>query len=111
MKFHGGQDFTAEDVAFSFERAMAESSDWKEQVKSITGVEIVNDHAVILKTDEPNPILPNQLTTVFIMDKGWSEEHDVTTPQDFAAKQETYAVRNANGTGPYKLVNPARPKS
>lgn len=107
VKFHEGQDFTAEDVKFSLERAMAESSDYKEQVASITGVEIVNDHEVILKTDEPNPILPNQLTTLFMMDKGWSEEHDVVEPQDYAEKQETYAVRNANGTGPYILESRA----
>jgi peptide/nickel transport system substrate-binding protein len=101
VAFHGGQEFTAEDVKFSFERAQMPSSDWKEQVKSITGVEIVDDHTVILRTDGPNPILPNQLTSMYIMDKGWAEEHDVTAPQAYADNEETYAVRNANGTGPY----------
>lgn len=103
VKFHDGSDFTAEDVAFSFERAKAPSSDWKEQVATVTDVEIVDDHTVILRTDGPNPILPNQLTSVYIMDKTWSEANDVAEPQDFAAKQETYSVRNANGTGPYIL--------
>ena len=107
VKFHGGQDFTAEDVKFSFERALAPSSDWKEQVKGVTAVEIVDPMTVILKTDGPNPILPNQLTSVYIMDSGWAEEHDVMVPQDFAAKEETYAVRNANGTGPFVLASRA----
>lgn len=107
VKFHGGEDFTAEDVKFSFERALAPSSDWKEQVKGVTEVEIVDPLTVILHTDGPNPILPNQLTSVYIMDKGWSEEHDLAVPQDFAAKQETYSVRNANGTGPYILASRA----
>ncbi|SDW41647.1 peptide/nickel transport system substrate-binding protein [Albimonas donghaensis] len=107
VKFHGGQDFTAEDVKFSFERALAPSSDWKEQVKGVTSVEIVDPMTVILKTDGPNPILPNQLTSVYIMDSGWAEEHDVMVPQDFAAKEETYAVRNANGTGPFVLASRA----
>ncbi len=103
VTFHDGSEFTAEDVAFSFERAKAPSSDWKEQVASVTEVEIVDDHTVILRTDGSNPILPNQLTSVFIMDKTWSEANDVLEPQDFAADEETHSVRNANGTGPYVL--------
>ena len=37
------------------------------------------------------------------MSKSWCEEHKVTKPQDFTNKEETYAARNANGTGPYVL--------
>ena len=42
-----------------------------------------------------------------MMDKGWTEKNNVAEPQDFKAKQETFAVRNANGTGPFKLVSRA----
>ena len=38
VKFHDGADFTAEDVIFSFGRAMHEASDYKEQIKSITSI-------------------------------------------------------------------------
>ena len=107
VKFHDGADFTAEDVAFSFERANAESSDYKEQAKNVTGVEIIDDYTVKLLTGGPNPILPNQLTSIYMVDKGWAEANNVVAPQDFAAKEETYAVRNANGTGPFKLVSRA----
>ncbi|MEM8754087.1 MAG: ABC transporter substrate-binding protein, partial [Pseudomonadota bacterium] len=107
VKFHDGADFTAEDVAFSFERANAEASDFKEQAKNVTKVEIIDDYTVKLHTAGPNPILPNQLTSIFMVDKGWAEANDVVNPQDFAAKEETYAVRNANGTGPFKLVSRA----
>lgn len=37
------------------------------------------------------------------MSKAWSEKHGVTKPQNRAAKEETYAVRHAMGTGPFKL--------
>ncbi len=107
VKFHGGEDFTAEDVVFSFERARHEASDYKEQIKSVTEVKIVDDHTIELVTDGVNPILPNQLTSMYIMDKGWSEANNVASPQDFAAKEETFAVRNTNGTGPFALVSRA----
>lgn len=107
VKFHDGADLTAEDVAFSIERAQSESSDFKEQVKSIVRVEVIDPHTVKLYTDGPNPILPNQLTSTYIMDKGWATTNNVLKPQDFKAKEETYAVRNANGTGPFKIVSRA----
>lgn len=107
VKFHDGSDFTAEDVVFSFERANHEASDYKEQAKNVTSVQVIDDYTVKLMTDGPNPILPNQLTSIYMMDKGWAEANNVTAPQDFKAKEETYAVRNANGTGPFKLVSRA----
>ena len=107
VKFHGGEDFTAEDVVFSFQRARHEASDFKEQIKSVTEVRVVDDHTIELVTDEVNPILPNQLTSMFIVDKGWAEENAVVDPQNFAGGEETFATRNANGTGPFKLVSRA----
>lgn len=103
VKFHGGEDFTAEDVVFSFERAKMESSDMKELLVSIKEVRAVDDFTVEMETDGPNPILPNNLTNLFIMDKGWAEANDVTVPAEFDASEETYAVRNANGTGAFML--------
>lgn len=37
------------------------------------------------------------------MSKAWSETHDTLVPQRFAQGEENYAVRNANGTGPFSL--------
>ena len=107
VKFHDGSAFTAEDVVFSFERAKHEASDYKEQAKNVAMVEVIDDYTVKLKTDGPNPILPNQLTSIYIMDKDWSEANNVTSPQDFKAKEETFAVRNTNGTGPFSVVSRA----
>ena len=103
VKFHGGEDFTAEDVVFSFGRAKLESSDMKELLVTIKEVRAVDDFTVEMETEGPNPILPNNLTNLFIMDKGWAEKHDVTKPAEFDDGEETYAVRNANGTGAFML--------
>lgn len=107
VTFHDGSEFNAEDVVFSFERAKAESSDFKEQAKNVASVEVIDDYTVKLVTDGPNPILANQLTSIMMLDKDWAEANDVVAPQDYAAEEETYAVRNANGTGPFKLVSRA----
>jgi peptide/nickel transport system substrate-binding protein len=40
-----------------------------------------------------------------MMDKEWSEANNTVTVQDYKEKKDNYAVRNANGTGPYVLVS------
>ena len=48
-------------------------------------------------------MLLRQLPTLAIMSKAWSEKNNVMTPQDFNKKEESFAARNAMGTGPYML--------
>ncbi|MBX2881780.1 MAG: ABC transporter substrate-binding protein [Granulosicoccus sp.] len=105
VKFHGGEDFTAEDVVFSFNRAKLESSDMKELIVTVKEVRAIDDYTVEIETDGPNPILPNNLTNLFMMDKGWAEANEVTTPAEFDDGEETFAVRNTNGTGPFMMVS------
>jgi peptide/nickel transport system substrate-binding protein len=101
--FHNGNPFTADDVAFSIERAQAETSNMRELVASIREVEVVDDHTVRFHTDGPDPILIDKLTNLFIMNRAWAEENNATQPQNFDAGEEHFAARNANGTGPYML--------
>ena len=54
-------------------------------------------------TKGPNPILPNEITSLSIMSKAWAEANNVVVPQDYKGGEENYAVRHANGTGPYTL--------
>ncbi|MEO0485717.1 MAG: ABC transporter substrate-binding protein [Pseudomonadota bacterium] len=103
VTFHGGEAFTAEDVVFSFERAKQPNSDMKELIGSIVEVRAVDDFTIEMVTDGPNPILPSNLTNLFIMDKGWSEANNTVNVQDFEGGEITYATTNANGTGPYML--------
>ncbi len=39
------------------------------------------------------------------MSKSWSEKNRSQNIQDYKAKEENFASRNANGTGPYKLIS------
>ncbi len=105
VKFHDGADFTAEDVVFSINRAKQPNSDMKELINSIVEVRAVDDHTVEIVTDGPNPILPANLTDLFIMDQGWTEANNTVDVQDFEGGEITFATTNVNGTGPYKLVS------
>ena len=105
VKFSGGQDFTAEDVVFSFTRAKSTNSAMKELLTSITEIRAVDDLTVEFVTDGPNPILPANFTNLFIMDKGWAEENDIVEVQNMAEGETTFAATNANGTGPYTVAS------
>jgi peptide/nickel transport system substrate-binding protein len=103
VKFHDGTPFTADDVVFSIERAMAPTSNFRQFTTGVQGARKIDDHTVLVYTTVPNPVLLRQLTEVRIMSKAWAEKNKVVQPQNFVQKEETYAARNANGTGPYML--------
>ncbi len=103
VKFHDGTPFTAADVVYSIERALHPNSNFRAYTTAIQGARAVGDHTVLVYTTVPNPVLLRQLTELRIMSKAWSEKHKVTAPTNFVQKEESYAVRNTNGTGPYML--------
>lgn len=105
VTFHGGETFDADDVVFTINRAKTENSAMKELLTSVVEVRAKAPNIVEFVTDGPNPILPSNLTNMFIMDQGWSEANDVTGVQNIDEGETTFAAINANGTGPYKLVS------
>jgi peptide/nickel transport system substrate-binding protein len=105
VKFHNGNAFDADDVVFSLDRARQPTSDYKGYLTSVEKVSKVDAHTVHIKTKGPNPILVENLTNLFMMDKEWSEANNAGKVQDFKNKEENFAVRNANGTGPFALVS------
>jgi peptide/nickel transport system substrate-binding protein len=105
VRFHNGDAFNADDVVFSIERALQPNSDMRAIVSSIEAVSKVDDYTVHFKTKGPNPILPDQLTIIYMMDKEWCEANNTVTVEDYKAKKDNFAARNANGTGPYAVVS------
>ena len=105
VTYHDGAAFDSEDVVFSLNRAMADGSDMKELLSSVKEVRAVDSHTVDIETNGPNPLLVNNLTNMFMMDKGWAEANNVMTPHNVAKGETNFATMNTNGTGAFKLVS------
>ncbi len=103
VKFHDGKPFTAEDVVFSLRRAADEGGDFKGVVGEIKEVRQVSEFVVDVETKAPFPILPDQLSTTYMMSKAWCEENQAARPVDRRKGIENAASFRANGTGPYRL--------
>jgi peptide/nickel transport system substrate-binding protein len=103
VKFHDGTSFTADDVTFSFQRAAADGSDMKGYTAPIKEVRRVNDLAVDVETSAPFPILPDTLTSLYILSKKWCEDNKAERSVDRRKGVENTASFRANGTGPYRL--------
>jgi peptide/nickel transport system substrate-binding protein len=102
--FHDGAPFTADDVVFSIERAQLPSSNFKVYASPVGKARKVEDFTVEIETPGPSPLIHELLDTIRIMSRAWCEKHGARKPQDFKTGEETFASRNANGTGPYVLV-------
>jgi peptide/nickel transport system substrate-binding protein len=103
VKFSDGTPFTADDVVFSITRAMGKTSNYTVYTQGVDKVVKVNDNTVDFIMKGPNPVLLNQLTELRIMSKAWAEKNKSVEPKDIRTKDETYAHRNAMGTGQYMV--------
>ncbi len=104
VKFHDGSPFTADDVVFSVERVLHPLSNLKSSVQGVSSARRVDELTVDLIMSEPNPVLLSHLFNFRIMSRAWCQKHAALTPQNFKDKEDTFAARHANGTGPYKLT-------
>ena len=104
VRFHDGAPFTADDAVFSITRALAKTSQRANQMRGITGARKLDATTIEITTAAPDAALPDKLWLVAMMSQVWCEKNNVAQPQDYNGKQETFAVRNTNGTGPFVQV-------
>jgi peptide/nickel transport system substrate-binding protein len=104
VKFADGSPFTAEDVIFSFGRIKQPQGTMQIYVTGIAEIKKIDDHTIDVILSAPNPILLRNIVDFRIMSKAWAEKNKTTNTQDFKNKEDNYASRNVNGTGPYKIT-------
>jgi peptide/nickel transport system substrate-binding protein len=98
VKWHDGSSFTADDVVFTYQRARNvpnSPASFLQFLKHVAKATAVDDHTLVIETDQPDPILLNELLNVWIV----SRKHgaDATTADYNSGKA-------AMGTGPYREV-------
>lgn len=104
VKFHDGSPFTADDVVFSFGRIKQPQGTMQIYVTGINEIKKIDDHTIDVILAAPNPILLRNIIDFRIMSHLWAEKNKTTNTQDYKAKEENFASRNTNGTGPYRIT-------
>ena len=77
VKFHDGALFTADDVAFSIERALHKNSQRAFQLRGVIEARKVDDLTVDFLLAAPDAVLPEKLIYVAMMSRAWSAAHGV----------------------------------
>ncbi len=97
VTFHNGRPFTADDVAFTFERiptVVNSPGSYSTFIYSIAKVEIVDPLTLRLHTKGPDPLLPANLSQVWILNRA---------THTGAATDEFNSGKLAIGTGPFRV--------
>ncbi len=101
VKFHDGQDFTAEDAKFSIERipTLKGPNPTTIYVRQVKEVKIVDPHTIHVVTLAPAPTLPNDFIRLFVV----SHKSAAGLTPD-TANEAFNSGKATNGTGPFKYV-------
>ncbi len=99
VTYHNGEKFTAEDVAYSLDRVpKVKNSPASFQIytRAVVAVEIVDPQTILLKTATPYPLLPQDISQIFIIPRSLGAE---------PATEDFNNGKNAIGTGAYRFVS------
>jgi peptide/nickel transport system substrate-binding protein len=105
VKFHGGEDFTADDVIFSLARLRSPDSQLKSRVPADVEAVKVDSHTVDFILKSPNPILHAEWDTWYMFSKTWAEANGATNAQSPKATSLSPFALKANGTGPFMITS------
>src|SRR6266540_5750610 len=97
VKFHNGEDFTADSVKFSLERLANPANKLRgsSSFAPIDRVEIVDPYTVKVHTKKPWPVFVSHMAL---------RQASMYPPKEYAGKDPAAISRHPIGTGPYKLV-------
>src|SRR6266704_2131838 len=97
VKFHNGEDFTADSVKFSIERLANPANKLRgsSSFAPIDRVEIVDPYTVKVHTKKPWPVFVSHMAL---------RQASMYPPKEYAGKDPAAISRHPIGTGPYKFV-------
>jgi peptide/nickel transport system substrate-binding protein len=98
VKWHDGKEFTAEDVLATFKRVPNvpnSPASFAVFVRPIVDARAVDKHTLRLKTAEPHPLLPSDMSSVLILPKAVAE---TARTDDFNSGKAMV------GTGPFRYA-------
>lgn len=97
VKWHDGAPFTADDVLFTFDRVpnVPNSPALFSYATKGKTLKKVDDHTLHITTGSPSPLLPNDLSAIFIISK---KNGEGASTADYNSGKATI------GTGPFKFV-------
>ncbi len=102
IKFQNGEDLTAADVKYSFERYTAKDSYYADLTRMINRVEIIDDYTVRVYTIGKQPYFIFYIT-------GYPSGQGFVQPKDYIEQNGAdYFDRNPVGSGPFKFVRQIR---
>ena len=102
VKWQDGSPFTAEDVVFSFHRITGKNSALSPEVAAVKDIRKIDDMTVDVETKQPDPILPSEMTNLVVMSEAWCTKNNSVENVVFGSG-DNFAIRNAMGTGPFRL--------
>jgi peptide/nickel transport system substrate-binding protein len=103
VRFHDGTPFTADDVVFSYGRILQPQGTMQIYVAGVKEVRKIDDFTVDMILSGPSPVLLRNLVDFRIMSRSWAAKNKSENVQNYVAKEESFASRNTNGTGPYLI--------
>jgi len=107
VKFHSGNEMTAQDVKWSWERAMGLKGNPSFLFEGVSSIEAPDDYIVVVTKDAPDPaFLAKSTFGVFsVLDSKTVMEHGGTSGPDAdqTDQAEDWLNQNSAGTGPFVL--------
>jgi peptide/nickel transport system substrate-binding protein len=102
VKFHSGNEMTALDLVWTFDR-LKKSPDFKGLFTPFEAMRVVDPNTIDLVTAEPYPLILHQATYVFAMDSKFYTGFDGNGKSKAAIVKhgDAFASTNASGTGPF----------
>ncbi|MFD2179788.1 ABC transporter substrate-binding protein [Veronia pacifica] len=106
VKFHSGNDFSADDVVWTFNRIKS-SSDFKGIFTPLTALNKVDAYTVDIVTDGLYPLVENVATYIFAMDSKYysGTTSDGKDKSEIKKNGSTFASANLSGTGAFKIAD------